>query len=205
VSSYAETVAALTSLTRSQLEVFGTGAASRLAPVVDRFASAGARRRYADGLAALWAAPGRLDGQRATELLTALDRLPEADPEDDLGPEEDVMQALRTLAAALRVARGDEVAEPAGAMCSLPWTYAGEADSILGQVPAKRWWDRGAERTGPLESAEVQAQQESLRILAEHGDAVDRAAGAIRRLSEEYAAVLAPALPEYARRRGWAG
>lgn len=203
MDGYSETVAAVKDLTAPQVVLFGAGAACRVAPAVQRFGSADTWRRFAEGLDALWAAGGQLEAERAARLLAALDRIPEVGVEEATVPEYDAMLGVLTLAAALQVARGDEVAKPTQAMCALPREWSAGVDAVLGHARPARWWNRQSPASGRFESAEAKAQQDSLRFLAEH-EAIGAVVQPIRLLSEQRAAEVASVLAEYGQQQGWA-
>jgi hypothetical protein len=194
MSGYQETERAVAALARWQAELFGAGAAQRMAPVAERFGSALTAQWFQEGLAALWAAPGALDADAAVRVLRTLDQSPEVGDEDGTYLECRVAEALVTLTSPLRVARGDDSAVTAALMCAPPRDVCGEIDAILAGSVKRRWWMRRTRRASPLHDAETAAQKECLRILDAHRDAPGDAAARIRELSQRRAADLATAL-----------
>jgi hypothetical protein len=200
LSAYSEIVEELQTLRDWRLELFATGCAQRVRPLVDACGSAETVTLYQQGLDASWVGIGDGDfrAEQGQRLAAELESGPESEAESSAERGYYGMGPITILAPVLRSLAGDQTVDIGQRACAQALNMLADVDYTLQPSDERpRIIDpRQPPAVGPLEQDEIAAQRDSIALLREAGSAAE-AVTTLRSRAEEDAVRLAASMPQF--------
>jgi hypothetical protein len=205
LSAYGEIVEELQTLRDWRLELFATGCAQRVRPLVGACGSAETVALYQQGLDASWVgiSDGDFGAEQGQRLAAELESRPESEAESSADRGSYAMGPITILAPVLRSLAGDRTVDIGRRACAQALNMLADVDYTLQSEDERpRIVDpRQPPAVGALEQDEIAAQRDSIPLLREARSAAE-AVTTLRSRAEEHAVRLAASMPQFLGRVG---
>jgi hypothetical protein len=199
---YREIVAELHRLEDWRRELFATGCATRIQPLVGACASAATAELYQRGLMLAW---DRADPSERAELAAQLEMAPEMAAESSAQRTYYALLPMTILTAVLRAGNDGCSMDIASLACAQALNASADIDYTLLPAEQRPRSINPAQPppAGPLEAAEAAEQQDSIDLLRRTGSPQE-GVSALQARAKQRASRLAEVLPEFVTRGDWA-